>query len=168
MTPGGFRFCSDCGSELPEPDPDGGVSCACGRRWYRNPAPTAGCVIVKDGMALITQRANDPEKGRFDIPGGFLEEGETPVAGVKRELREELGVEVDVTDADYIQASPHRYGDDGTWTLALGFRARLTSGDPSPADDVESFRWVEDDDLEDIDFAWDHDRELVRRVLNDE
>ena len=168
MTEERYHFCSNCGRALPEPDIDGGVSCSCGRRWYRNPAPTAGCVIVKNGKALITQRAMDPEKGRFDIPGGFLEMGETPVEGVKRELREELGVEVDVTDADYIQASPHRYGDDGTWTLALGFRARLAAGDPTPADDVESFRWVEESELDAIDFAWDHDRDLIRRVLRDE
>lgn len=162
-----YLFCPRCGTSLPEPAGDGGVTCACGRRWYWNPAPTAGCVIIRDGKALITQRGSDPEKGRYDIPGGFIEIGETPVEAIKRELMEELNVEVEVTDDDYLQAVPHRYGDDGTWTLAIGFKARLVSGELKAADDVAAFRWVSNDELDDLDFAWEHDRELVRKVLAD-
>lgn len=161
-----YLFCPKCGTSLPEPD-GGGVTCTCGRRWYRNPAPTAGCVITRDGKALITQRGSDPEKGRYDIPGGFIEVGETPVEAIKRELMEELNVEVEVTDDDYLQAVPHRYGDDGTWTLAIGFKARLVLGELKAADDVAAFRWVSNDELDDLDFAWEHDRELVRKVLAD-
>jgi NADH pyrophosphatase NudC (nudix superfamily) len=164
-----YRFCPACGTEMSATkEQDGGVGCpSCGKRWYRNPAPTAGCVLVKDGRALITQRGIDPEKGRFDVPGGFLAVGESPAEGVKRELREELGVEVEVSESDYVQGAPHRYGRDGDWTLALGFKARLVSGDPTPADDVAAFRWVGAEELDQIDFAWEHDRELVRKVLAD-
>ncbi|MFP5351305.1 MAG: NUDIX hydrolase [Actinomycetota bacterium] len=147
-------------------DHETGKKCpSCGRTWYRNSAPTAGCVIVRDGKALVTQRGVEPEKGRFDIPGGFLAAGEEPISGLKRELREELGVEVDASVEDCLSMVPHPYGPEGDYVLALGFVARLVSGEPRAADDVADFLWVDEDELEALDFAWPHDRELVRKAL---
>jgi ADP-ribose pyrophosphatase YjhB (NUDIX family) len=161
-----FRHCPRCGSKLGDPGNDSGAHCdTCDRTWYHNAAPTAGCVIVRGGRALVTKRARVPEKGRFDIPGGFLEPDEDPVAGVKREVQEELGMEVEVGMEDVVQMVPHRYGEDGSWVLAIGFIARGSSGDPTPADDVAEVKWVDLDELEGLDFAWEHDRALVRKAL---
>lgn len=163
-----FRFCPRCGGQLHPPDEDGGCRCDhCDRSWYRNAAPTTGCVIARDGKALVTVRGSDPEKGKVDIPGGFLKIHEDPVAALKRELREELGVEIAVDMSDCVQAVPHAYGDDGDWTLAMGFRARLVSGEPTPNDDVASCRWVGASEVDGLDWAWDHDRSLVKKVLED-
>lgn len=164
-----FRFCPACGRELHEPDEHGGSHCAeCGRSWYRNMAPTAGAAIVRDGKALATIRARDPEKGRMDIPGGFLGPREHPIEGLKREVREELGIEVEATMDDLVQMVPHPYGTDDEWVLAIGFKARWVGGEPTPADDVAGFKWLARDELEGSDFAWEHDRELLRRALEDE
>jgi ADP-ribose pyrophosphatase YjhB (NUDIX family) len=164
-----FHYCPSCATRLRDADDEGGATCpSCERVWYQDSSPTAGAAIVHDGKALVTQRAREPEKGRFDVPGGFLRVGEEPVEGLKREVREELGIEID-TDVDQcISMVPHTYGMDGGYVLALGFRARLVSGDPSPADDVAAFKWVTTEDLDGLDFAWPHDRELIRRALNDE
>lgn len=160
------RFCASCGHPLDESGPDGGATCpACGRSWYRNPSPTAGCVIVRDGAALVTVRAHDPSAGRIDVPGGFLHIDEDVIDGLRREVREELGIEIEVGPDDFIQGAPHRYGDDGDPVLALGFKGRMIAGDPSPSDDVADIKWVRIDDLDDLDFAWEHDRELVRKAL---
>jgi hypothetical protein len=59
----------------------------------------------------------------------------------------------------------HTYGEDGPFVLALGFAARMVEGEPEPADDVAEFRWVGVDELDDLDFAWPHDRELVEIAL---
>jgi ADP-ribose pyrophosphatase YjhB (NUDIX family) len=137
----------------------------CGRKWYRNPAPTVGCVIVRDARALVAVRAGEPWKGQIDVPGGFLAVGEDPTEGLRREVREELGVEIDVSDADYVQTVSHRYEDDGEWLISMGFKARLVSGEPSPSDDVAAVKWVGPGDLDELDFAWPHDLRLVRKVL---
>ncbi len=92
---------------------------------------------------------------------------ERPTDALRREVREELGVEIDVSDEDYVQAVPHPYGDGGDPVLALGFRARLVSGEPAAADDVAEFRWVTLEELDDLEFAWEHDRDLIRKVLSD-
>jgi hypothetical protein len=52
--------------------------------------------------------------------------------------------------------------------LAIGFRARIVQGEPQPSDDVAEIRWVSADELDELDFAWEHDRELVRAALLDE
>ena len=161
-----FRFCPNCGAELDAAANDSGAHCPnCDKTWYHNAAPTAGVVIVRDGKALVTKRARDPERGRYDIPGGFLDPDEDPITGLHREVDEELGMTIEVTYDDLIQATPHKYGTDGDWTLAIGFIARTSSGEPVPADDVAEVRWVSLDDLDGLDFAWDHDLELVKKAL---
>jgi NADH pyrophosphatase NudC (nudix superfamily) len=164
-----FRFCPACGAALGEPDADAAIQCGrCGRWWYRNAAPTAGAAIIENGRALVTKRAREPEKGRYDIVGGFLRFDENPIDGLKREAKEELGVDIDASNADFVQAVPHAYGDDGEWVLALGFKARIVSGDPAAADDVAAIEWVTLSDLDELDWAWPHDRDLVRSALTDE
>jgi ADP-ribose pyrophosphatase YjhB (NUDIX family) len=164
-----FRHCPLHGTALDDPDPEGGAYCpTCDRKWYRNMAPTAGAAIVKDGKALVTVRARDPERGKLDVPGGFLGPSEHPVDGLKREVREELGIEIEANVEDCISMVPHEYGDGGDMVLALGFKARWVSGDPRPADDVAGIQWLTDDELNEADFAWQHDRDLLRRALKDE
>lgn len=163
-----FDFCPACATRL---DWDSGASegghCrGCDRDWYRNSAPTAGAAVVRDGKVLVTQRAVDPFKGKWDIPGGFLSAGEEPIEGLRRELREELGIEVEVSVTDCVSMVPHPYGPEGDYVLALGFLARFASGDPVAADDVGDFRWIDASELAAVDFAWEHDRELVRKALD--
>lgn len=161
-----FHFCPACAGRLSWGDEDEGGRCGnCGRSWYRNSAPTAGAAVVRDGKALVTRRAIEPEKGRWDVPGGFLSAGEDPIAGLRRELREELDIEVEVTVEDCLSMVPHTYGDEGDYVLALGFLARFVSGEPRAADDVADFRWVDATEIEALDFAWEHDRDLVRKAL---
>ena len=163
-----FRFCPADGSGLGEPRPSGGVTCPlCGRSWYRNSMPAVGAAIVEGGKALVTIRAREPEKGRMDLPGGFLEVGEHPADGLVREVKEELGVEAEVVGDSVLQAT-HTYGEGGDWVLAIGFRVRITGGEIQPADDVAGVRWVSLGEIDDLDFAWAHDRELVRAALERE
>jgi NADH pyrophosphatase NudC (nudix superfamily) len=161
-----FRYCPACASRLGEPDAEGTPSCpSCGRSWYCNPAPTAGCLILGEGRGLITIRGRDPLKGRADLAGGFLRCDEDPITGLKREVDEELGVEIDVSLDDLIHIVPHTYGEEGDWLLSMGFVARFKSGEPSPADDVAEINWITADEIDGLEWAWPHDRELARKVL---
>jgi len=119
---------------------------------------------VRDGKALVTVRAREPEKGRIDVPGGFVEVGEHPVQEIEREVREELGVEIEVEARPVLMAT-HTYGPGGNWVLAISFLARIVEGEPSPADDVAGIRWISAEEIDDTDFAWEHDRRLVRAAL---
>jgi len=112
----------------------------------------------------VTVRAREPEKGRLDLPGGFLGVGEHPVDGLAREVREELGVEIEVFEPPILLAT-HTYGPDGQYVLAIGFGARIVAGEPDPTDDVAEIRWIFPQELDSADFAWEHDRRMVREAL---
>jgi ADP-ribose pyrophosphatase YjhB (NUDIX family) len=161
-----FRFCPSCATELPERDEEGTIECPnCGRHWYHNPSPATGAVLVRDGRALLCKRAFEPETGKYDLPGGFLRVGEHPVDGLKREVAEELGLEIEVETSDLVLFGPHVYGDSDTWNLSLCFRARVVAGEPTPADDVSEVRWVTREELDDVELAWPHDRAAIEAVL---
>jgi ADP-ribose pyrophosphatase YjhB (NUDIX family) len=160
-----FSYCPLCGTELAHSPESGGAYCPVhDHSWYRSSSLTVGCVLVRDGKALVTVRGIEPEKGRYDVPGGFLEAGEHPVDGLRREAREELGVEIDGAEGP-VQMAVHRYGENGDYVLALGFTASIAEGDPVPTDDVADVAWVSLAELDGLDFAWEHDRDLVRAAL---
>ncbi|CAN5770212.1 NUDIX domain-containing protein [soil metagenome] len=160
-----YRFCPVDATPLEQLEQSNGTTCPeCGRSWYRNSSPSTGCAIVENDKVMVTVRGGEPEKGRIDLPGGFLEPGEHPVDALVREVREELGVEIDDIVGPLIMAT-HSYGEGGPFVLALGFAARLVEGVPEPADDVAEFRWVTAEELDDLDFAWSHDRELAEIAL---
>ena len=160
-----YKFCPADGTRLEDPRPSSGVTCPmCGRSWYRSSAPAVGAAIVRNRRALVTIRAREPEKGRLDLPGGFLEVGEHPVDGLVREAREELEVKIEVLGKPILIAT-HTYGADGAYVLAIGYRARIVSGEVHPTDDVAEVRWVSAEELDSLDFAWEHEREMVRAAL---
>jgi 8-oxo-dGTP diphosphatase len=162
-----FNYCPNCGSPLQinRHAPDAEQKClCCGTVHYHNSKPTAGALIVAGNRVLLSQRAGEPFRGFWDVPGGFLEAGEDPLEGARREVREETGLEVDLHGplATYVG----RYGAAGDYTLNLYYRASVTSGEPRPADDVAELRWFPVDELP-PNLAFDHERQLLRRLAEE-
>ncbi len=94
--PFAWRFCPICGKALAH-DHDGQSAqphCAsCRRFYYLNPVPATCCFVARsDGALLFARRAVAPCKGRWCLPGGYLELGETAEEGALRELREETNL----------------------------------------------------------------------------
>jgi ADP-ribose pyrophosphatase YjhB (NUDIX family) len=136
------RFCLMCGGRLRRARRDGRWRLACRRcGWifYANPVPAVIAVVVRRGRVLLTRRARPPYAGTWDAPGGFLESDETPEQGLRRELREELGVGVRRTR--FIGFALDRYGPEGFAVLAAAYRVTPSSLGMHPADDVSEVRW---------------------------
>ena len=115
---------------------------ACGFSHVLGPAPGVSAFVVDGaGSILLARRAHEPDKGRWDTLGGFLEEGEDPIDGLRRELREEAGVEVDVGAWVGAYADTYRESPDERHVLNLVWEARIVSGEPTPSDDVAELRW---------------------------
>jgi ADP-ribose pyrophosphatase YjhB (NUDIX family) len=153
----GWRFCPRCAAQLTHFGSR--VECpGCGFVRWANPLPAVAALVVDDdGRLLLGRRAFEPDIGMWDTIGGFLEEDEDALAALHREVLEETGLEVSVTD--FVGAFSDRYGDgeDVPTVLNLVFEARLITGDPQPADDVTELAWFARDALpadDDLAFNW--------------
>jgi ADP-ribose pyrophosphatase YjhB (NUDIX family) len=153
----GWVFCPRCGRKLTHAE--GRVECgACDFVQYANPVPAVAALVVDgDGRLLLARRAHEPDAGRWDTPGGFLNEGEEPVDGLRRELREEAGVEIE--PGAFVGMHLDRYGgeDEDTPILNLVWEASIVSGELEPADDVSELRWFPRDGLppdDELAFRW--------------
>lgn len=97
-----MNFCSNCGSEkiilkIPEGDTYKRFVCEnCGRIYYTNPRIIVGCLPVFEDKILLCRRAIQPQKGLWNLPAGFLENGEKAEDGAARETLEESMATVDI------------------------------------------------------------------------
>jgi ADP-ribose pyrophosphatase YjhB (NUDIX family) len=142
----GWAFCPRCRNPLAG---DGArLACPeCGFVVYASSKPTASALCIDNGRVLLARRAAAPFQGFWDVPGGFLEEGEDPLDGVCRELKEETGLEIE--PERFLGIWMDRYGGDSTAeaTLNLYWTARVVGGEAAPADDVSELRWDARDEL---------------------
>lgn len=138
----GWRFCPICGEAIDSAD--GRAECrACGYVAYANAVPGVEAVCIDDdGRVLLGRRAFDPGKGLWDLPGGFLGENELPLEGLRREVREETGLEVEPVDFLGFWLEPY----DGRVVLCLTWTARVR-GEGRAADDLVELRWFAPDEL---------------------
>ena len=93
-------YCSTCGKKNDFGPKDGGTRYYCNNCksiHYQNPKPTATLICPRENEILLVKRAFDPGKGEWNLPGGFLELGETLEEGAQRELKEETNLEGEVT-----------------------------------------------------------------------
>src|SRR4051812_42896330 len=104
-----FKFCPRCGE--PGPKIDAGKTCrceACGFSYYFNPAIAAAAFVIgPDGRALFIRRAKNPAKGKLALPGGFIDFGETAEAALRREIVEEVNLEL--ATLEYLSSHPNEY-----------------------------------------------------------
>ena len=108
-----MKFCSTCGSsEIALRVPDGDnlprhVCAVCATIHYQNPKVVVGCLPEWEGQVLLCKRAIEPRLGLWTLPAGFLENGETLVAGALRETMEEAGARVHDTTLYTVISLPH-------------------------------------------------------------
>jgi 8-oxo-dGTP diphosphatase len=102
----------------------------------------AAGVVVEQGQVLLTQRkAGGHLAGMWEFPGGKVEPGEDPRDALRRELREELGIETVV--GEIVDVAFHRYDDTDKAVLLLFFEASRVPGSAAPrAVDVAAFEWA--------------------------
>ena len=141
-----FRYCPRDATELElresgGPDPARPTCPLCGFVHYENPTPTVQGWIERDGEYLALRRNEEPMKGEWNMPGGFVESGESGPEAMAREIREETGLEVAVDEA--IGAYPSTYGSgaEAKPTLGLAYRCRVTGGELEVSDESQEAGW---------------------------
>ena len=136
-----WRFCPRCAGNLTSVT-EGVVCERCGEHFYAYSIPGVQGILERDGRVLLARRANEPRRGHWGLPGGFLHETETPLDGVRREFAEETGLEVEPMELMRIDIEP--YADRHVFSVTWIVRG---DGEPVAADDVAELRWFAFDDL---------------------
>jgi mutator protein MutT len=109
---------------------------SCGFVYFHNCAAAAAGIIETAGGIILTRRAAEPKKGFYDLPGGFVDYGETLEEALIREVREELGLEI--LNLSYLGSFPNEYAFRGVvyFTTDAVFTAR-SAGEPKIQEDRE-------------------------------
>jgi ADP-ribose pyrophosphatase YjhB (NUDIX family) len=157
----GWRHCPVCATAV-EPE-RGRFECPeCGFVTFAHSMPTSSAVVDDgQGRVLLSRRARDPAAGRWDLPGGFLEEGEHPLACVRRELREEAGIGLADERLLGIWMDRYEYKGRDVATLNIYYSARLRDGTPEPADDVAELRWFHPEEFPVAELAFEHINDVL-------
>lgn len=121
------------------------------REFPEHPLVGVGGVVIHEDRVLLIRRGHPPLKGEWSIPGGMLELGERLEDGVRRELMEETGLEVEplAEIATFDRISRERVPDDAAREprvqyhyVIVDYVCRLVKGTLAPASDVVDARWV--------------------------
>ena len=116
------------------------------------PSLTVDCVIFDDESVLLIRRLNEPHKGSFALPGGFVDIGETVEQAMLREAKEETGL--DITDYELVGVYSDPARDTRRHTVSIAYLAIDFAGTPIAGDDAESVEFIKEWHKAEI--AFDH------------
>lgn len=134
----GFRYCPRCATPLQEVIADGRRRLACPAEscdyiYYQNPIPAAGAIIVEGDRILLVRRAHPPRVGDWTIPAGFMEWDEHPTATAIREVKEETGLDIELTGLFEVYSGRDDWRNNAVLIL---YHARRIGGELAPGDDA--------------------------------
>lgn len=153
------QFCGVCGNKTSQHKPMSWWCETCGQRYFDSPHPCADLWLFDEqGRLLVSRRAENPGKGLLDLPGGFVDFGETFEQAAKREVNEELGLGTD----DYTQPVYFAsYLTDYPWkkvvykTVTAVFVAHLKAGaQPQALDEIAEVLFLNKADIHRRDFSF--------------
>ena len=166
-----FKYCPVCGSAHFEVHNFKSKKCRdCGFTYYANPCSATAAFIVNDNdEMLVVRRAKEPAMGTLDLPGGFVDMGETVEEGMIREIKEETGL--DVTNIQYLFSSPnvYVYSGMGVHTLDMDYLARVPGDSVAvkAADDAAEALWIPIAQVNPAEFGLTSIRNAVIRFLKE-
>ena len=121
----------------------------CGFTYYANPcSATAAFIINEDGEMLVLRRGKEPAKVTLDLPGGFADMDETLEEAMRREIREETGIEVESMEYQFSIPNIYRYSGIDIHTLDAFYFCPVKSGTQAkPDDDAAECLWLPVNDI---------------------
>lgn len=162
-----FKYCPKCGGKLSSPVGNRLSCIICQYGLYINPLVTNGAIIENDeSKILLVQRACDPKKGQWDVPGGFIQPQESVDTSVKRELMEELHVKVIIDRIIGIYTDTYAFDGVINYTLCIMVSARIISGKITPDDDAEAYAFFSRKDILKQKIAFEGVRKGIKDYLS--
>lgn len=153
-----MKYCSQCGHSVSQRIPEGDnrlryVCTECERIHYQNPRIIAGCLPIHDDRILLCKRSIEPRAGKWTLPAGFMENGETTEEGALREMQEEANANANIIGIYTLFSLPH------ISQVYMFYRAELTDLNFYPGAETEAVQLFEESQI-----PWD---ELAFPVITD-
>jgi 8-oxo-dGTP diphosphatase len=116
----------------------------CGWMYFADPKVAAAVLIEQDGRVLLVRRVNEPFRGLWTLPAGFVDAEEDPASAAARETLEETGLTIRVTKVlEVIAGREHPRGAD----FVIVYAAEVVSGSLCAADDADEVGWFSRSEL---------------------
>jgi 8-oxo-dGTP diphosphatase len=110
-------------------------------------------VLIEGNKILLIKRSKEPGKGQWAVPGGRIEDDETAEDCMKREMKEETGLDIDIIRLIGLYSDPAR---DPRKIIAASYLVKRTGGELKPGDDAGEVSWHSLEDLPKL--AFDHEK----------
>lgn len=142
-------------------------SSQCGYIFWQNSNPCVVTIICNQrGQVLMTERGIEPDKGKLDLPGGFMKRGEDPVRAAHRETKEEIGVEIEIIELMGVETDWYLYQGIKEAILTFGYTAKIVRGKPHPADPKEISRvvWIDPQAYKNCELAFTSNKKFLKTL----
>ena len=154
-----FKFCPRCATQLNLEERFGKIRPVCpncGWIHFVDPKVAAAVLVMQGGRVLLVRRVNEPFRGLWTLPAGFVNGGEDPAEAAVRECLEETGLSVRVTRVyDIVSGREHPRGAD----FVIVYLAEVLGGEMKAEDDADAVEWFDRGDLPPLAFL------ATRKVL---
>ncbi len=138
-----MKYCPRCGELLVRRHEFGHerpVCPACGWIYFHDPKVAAAILLEREQRVLLVRRVNEPYRGAWSLPAGFVDGGEDPAHAAERECLEETGLTVQTAGVlDIISGREHPRGAD----FVIVYRGVIVSGELRPGDDADMVEWFD-------------------------
>ncbi|MEC3877452.1 NUDIX hydrolase [Chryseobacterium salviniae] len=165
-----LKYCPSCGKESLNWDDEKKWSCPeCNFTLYNNVAGAVAVVIRFENEIYLTRRNRDPKKGKLDLPGGFVDPRESAEETCRRELFEELQLEVDISNLKYLTSLPnvYQYKEIDYNTIDLFYEYKVSEKFKVQLDisEISDAVWILKDELNLDEIAFDSQKKFFENYL---
>jgi 8-oxo-dGTP diphosphatase len=141
-----FHFCPACGGELrsktlKSQEPSRLVCSQCGYVFYLDPKVVACSIVEVDDRIVLLKRGIEPQKGKWVMPGGYVDRGEEVKAAAIRETEEECGLKTRIRELHGVYSYP------GRLAVVIAYLADVVSGNLKAGDESQEARLVHPDEI---------------------
>ena len=131
---------------------------------FNNPKASATAVIIQNNKLLLLKRNEEPYKGTWDLPGGYLDGQESPQDAIRREMREELGVYVKEETFIKTVSGSGKWGNKVFPVISFFYLVDIGDQKIKLNKENSKLKWIAIKDLHSEDIAWDTNKEIVKYI----
>ena len=162
-----FKYCPKCSSGNLTVRHGKAIYCAdCDYLYFHNNAAAVSVIIEHEGKIIMVQRGRDPKIGMLDLPGGFVDPGESFEDCAHREIDEELGIKI--ADLKYYGSAANSYLYRGVEYPTTDFVLTCTTPDfekIQPNDDVSDYILIEKNEINIEDIAFESTQIIMKKYI---